>query len=42
MPPMGRDRERMYPGAIIKEEEGVRVLGSKIATPLEEVLIAGA
>ena len=26
----------------MEEVEGVRVLGSKIATPLEEVLMAGA
>ena len=42
MPPTEIETERMYPGSIIKEAEGVRVLGSKMATPLEDVLMAEA
>ena len=42
MPPMEIETERMYPGATIEEAEGVRVLGSKMATPLEDALMAGA
>jgi len=42
MPPTEIETERMYPGSIIREAEGVRFLGSKMATPLEELVMAGA
>jgi len=37
-----KDTERIYPGSTTAEAEDVRVLGSRVATPLDESAMAGA